>query len=208
MARIARAPDARFGTPPTAIGSYGDVVSQVVVALTGVVIGSAGALAGTAITVRATKHRQDELLRAERERLDRQLAHDRQTRDLGDLREILTAAITHTARARHAISAVRAAEGTGGGAYGLTAMPNEIQLLDAANAAMHDIEASLDGMRVRLGRRDPIVLAFEQVSDAAHQLLGQVDAMAPTSSRTDWDVAVQKFTDLAQARVGSRDTSD
>lgn len=163
---------------------------------TGPILAFVGVIMVALLTAWTTDRRQRRQLEAERDRLEVQLQHERSQVDLADLRGVLAEALADSNRARQAAI----------NAYIRT------ELRDAANPAMQEMETSLDRMRIRLGKEDPIVQSFERMGNAAHALLrqtapGPIQASAQLLSLPQirmWGEAYHEYVDLAQQRVGSR----
>ena len=163
---------------------------------TGPILAFIGVIMVAAITAWMTDRRQHRQLQDERERLKARLEHERSQADLADLRMVLADALPASNAARQA-------------AINAYIRP---ELRDAANPSMQEMEMSLDRMRIRLGKEDPIVRAFEGMGNAAHALLrttapDPVQASAQLLSLpqiTQWGKAYHEYVELAQQRVGSR----
>jgi len=155
-----------------------------------------GVILVAVITAWTTDRRQHRQLGDERKRLSTRLEHERSQADLADLRTVLANALAASNAARQA-------------AINAYIKP---ELRDEANPAMQEMEMSLDRMRIRLGKEDPIVEAFEGMGNAAHALLratapSPVHASAQLLSLpqiTEWGKAYHRYVELAQQRVGSR----
>jgi uncharacterized membrane protein len=162
----------------------------------GPILAFIGIIVVAVITAWTTDRRQHRQLEDERERLSTRLEHERSQADLVDLRIVLADALAASNAARQA-------------AINAYIKP---ELRDQANPAMHEMEMSLDRMRIRLGKKDPIVEAFERMGNAAHALLratapGPVQASAELLSLPEiieWGKAYHRYVDQAQKRVGSR----
>lgn len=163
---------------------------------TGPILAFIGVIMVAVITAWTTDRRQHRQLQDERDRLNARIEHERSQADLADLRLVLADALAASNSARQA-------------AINAYIKP---ELRDAANPSMQEMEMSLDRMRIRLGKEDSIVRAFEGMGNAAHALLrttapNPVQATAQLLSLpqiVDWGKAYHRYVELAQQRVGSR----
>jgi hypothetical protein len=148
-------------------------------------------------TLEAEDRRLDTQLQHDRERLATQLRHERRQADIADLRRVLEQSLNAAARARQATM-----EGWWDSAK-----------KEDATRTLITMETQLDRLRARLGKEEPIVKAYETMSNVAHAL-SRLPSPALRLSRDQilsmpevlqWGQAYHEYAKLAQGRVGSRD---
>jgi hypothetical protein len=189
---------------------------------TGPILAFVAALMVVLITAYTTNRRQDRALAAEQERQDRALAaeqarlnreleeerqrldhhlrHERFQIDLADLRTILGDGLAATDRARQA-----AIDGW---------LISDV-VRQAAIPVLQEMETYMDRLRIRLGKDDPLVVAYTTMGNAVHV----IQRMEHPAERPDsatliglpemlaFGAAYHEYVAEAQARVGFRDVS-
>lgn len=150
---------------------------------TAAVLAFIGALAVAVIAAWTASSRQRQQLRAEGERQQRQLVHDRQLADLDDLRRVLDDAALALDRASQAHRPV--------GARVLTDPIDHEGLAEShqeIGTARETCDALLARLRVRLGQNDPVSKAFAQATDALHKIEASTIFVsnAPDAEKREW----------------------